>query len=247
MKKPEFDYAEVDLEGEQNLKVIAEADAFNSWMAETVAPYCQGKVIEVGSGIGNISRWFLEAGHKLMLSDIRPQYCQHLHKHFGGYSNLLGVEQLDLVHPNFEQEYADLLSSFNSLYSLNVVEHIQNDTLALRNAAKLLAPGGTMVILVPAFQQLYNGFDTALGHYRRYTRKSLTAAFASAGLQTQKSFYFNAPGTAGWYVSGKLQKNETIPQGQMKLYNALVPLFKITDVITRPFFGLSVIGVATLR
>jgi hypothetical protein len=48
-------------------------------------------------------------------------------------------------------------------------------------------------------------------------------------------------------VSGKLQKNETIPQGQMKLYNALVPLFKITDVITRPFFGLSVIGVATLR
>jgi hypothetical protein len=55
--------------------------------------------------------------------------------------------------------------------------------------------------------------------------------------------YFNLAGILGWYVSGKLEKNKTIPKGEMKLYNMLVPLFRVADRVFFRAFGLSVIAV----
>jgi hypothetical protein len=57
------------------------------------------------------------------------------------------------------------------------------------------------------------------------------------------AFYFNAVGTLGWWVSGKLFKNKMIPEGEMKLYNTLVPIIKIVDKVTFNKVGLSVICV----
>ncbi len=57
------------------------------------------------------------------------------------------------------------------------MEHIENDHLAIHNCRKLLKKGGKLIILVPAFQSLYNGFDKELYHYRRYTKHTLNKLF----------------------------------------------------------------------
>ncbi|MFL5730278.1 MAG: class I SAM-dependent methyltransferase, partial [Cytophagaceae bacterium] len=74
----DFAYAEHDEIGIETLDVISSADKFNKWTYETIQPYCKGEILEIGSGIGNISKYFLESGAAITLSDIRINYCEYL-------------------------------------------------------------------------------------------------------------------------------------------------------------------------
>ncbi|HSH20230.1 MAG TPA: hypothetical protein VLA03_07240, partial [Draconibacterium sp.] len=114
---------------------------------------------------------------------------------------------------------------------------------AMNNAMKMLRPGGKVVILVPAFQWLFNCFDEQLDHHRRYTQKTLLSLLEGAGFKVIHKQYYNAMGVLGWYVSGNILKKKMIPGGQMKLYNSLVPLWKILDFFTKKIIGLSVVQV----
>lgn len=107
-----------------------------------------------------------------------------------------------------------------------------------------MKPGGNLIILVPAFQLLFNQFDVALEHQRRYTRKSLKKVMDIPGFSIIYTQYFNVIGILGWFVSGKLMGKNAIPGGQMKLYNQLVPVWKVVDWFLNPLLGLSVICVA---
>ncbi len=234
---------EYDKEGLETLKVISGANKFNQWMYETIRPYCQGKILEIGSGIGNISRYLINHGYDITLSDLQDRYCNILRTKFGNSPNLEDILQIDLTDPDFPNKYKNILAKFDTVFALNVIEHIENDRLAIANCRFLLKKGGTLIILVPAYQSLFNSFDRALGHYRRYTRSALTTVFKNNDLRVIHSRYFNLAGIAGWYVSGKLQKNDTIPGGQMKLFNFLVPVFRVADMLVKNRAGLSVICV----
>lgn len=135
------------------------------------------------------------------------------------------------------------MGKYDTVFALNVVEHIKDDLLALKNCKKLLKRGGHVVILVPAYQWLYNRFDKELEHYRRYTKNNLARLMADAKLLVIHSQYFNLAGMAGWFVSGKILKKKTIPKDQMSLYNKLVPIFKVVDKTLFNKVGLSVIAV----
>ncbi len=244
MDTRKFPYKELDQEGLDTLETLAGAHRFNRWMYDTVVAHLQpGLVIEVGSGIGNLSRYFLEAGWSMTLSDVRENYCGYLEATFSGEKGLLDIVKLDLVHPDFELVYAEHVGKYDNLYALNVIEHIEDDVLALRNCRKLLRPGGRLVILVPAYQWLYNSFDKHLFHFRRYTRATLAKAFLEAGILPKAKFHFNAVGIAGWFVSGSLLRKQLIPAGQMKLFNKLVPAFKLIDRVIFNQMGLSVVVV----
>ena len=239
----EFAFKPVDTEGEDTLNTIALADHLNSWMYNSIKPFCQGKILEIGSGVGNISEYFLNDNSSILLSDIREGYCESLRKKFSGSNTLLGIETMNLVDEDFDKKFEKYFGSFDSVFALNVVEHIFDDKLAISNCYKLLRPGGQLVILVPAYQWLFNDFDSELEHYRRYTRKRLESLFISSEFSIYKSQYFNAAGIAGWFVSGKLQHHKIIPAGQIRLYNKLVGIFKLFDKMIFNSFGLSVITV----
>ncbi len=230
---------EIDLEGLETLSVIEKADRFNEWMYNTIGPHCKGKILEIGSGIGNISKFFIDNNRDIVLSDLRDNYCEILKKKFKN-----PVIKIDLVSDNFETEYAHLIGTFDSVFALNVVEHIKDDLQAIANCKKLLKDGGILIILVPAYQFLFNNFDVELEHFRRYTQKSLKDIIVKNGLQVKKLFSFNLIGILGWYVSGNILKKKTIPEGQMGLFNLLVPIFKLADFVTFRKIGLSVICVS---
>ncbi len=241
--KKEFTYKEIDEEGMETLEVIANADKFNSWMYKTIKPYCKGTILEIGSGIGNISKMFLDHGFNIYLSDIRKNYCDVLKKKYGKQKHCKGVLQMDVVDPKFDQKWKDYFNKMDTIFALNVFEHIEDNDLAMANCRKLLKKDGHLIVLVPAYQALYNKFDEELYHYRRYNKKMLNTYFTENGYNIHKSFYFNSAGIPGWFVSGKIMKNKTIPEGQMKLYNVLVPLFKLGDKFFLNKFGLSVVSI----
>jgi 2-polyprenyl-3-methyl-5-hydroxy-6-metoxy-1,4-benzoquinol methylase len=243
MKDQKQEFLESDISGETTLDVISEANKFNKWMYNTIKPFCKGEILEIGSGIGNISKYFLEDNFKIQLTDIRVGYCNKLQETFGYNSNLLGVECIDLTDELFDTKYSNHFNKYDTVFALNVVEHIHDDSLALRNCKRLLTDGGKLIILVPSYQSLFNQFDIELGHYRRYTKKSLVNVFQKAGIKVVDKQYFNMIGILGWYYSGSIIKRKTIPKGQMSVYNTLVPIFKIIDKITFNSIGLSTIVV----
>ena len=236
-------FHETDPTGLQTLERFAAATHFNRWLFDTIRPHCKGHVLEVGSGIGNISKLFLENHFSLTVSDLRQEYCDLLQQHFGYHPFLKGVASIDLVAPDFTLRFGHLLHCFDTVVALNVVEHIEDDKQAIHNCLQLLKPGGHLVILVPAFQVLYNLFDEELGHFVRYTGVSLEALLASQGLEVTHRQYFNAVGILGWLINGGIFRKRLIPRKQLQIFDKLIPFIKVVDSITFHSFGLSVFAV----
>jgi SAM-dependent methyltransferase len=233
----QFKFTSIDVEGLETLDVISKANNFNNWMFNTIKPYCNGSILEIGSGIGNISKYFIANGYKLTVSDIRDNYIDYLKLNL----NKVDTLKIDLVDPNFDLVYNHLFDKFDTIFALNVVEHIDDDKKAIANCKKLLKNKGVLIILVPAYQFLYNKFDFELQHYRRYNSKELKNIFKLNKFNNLTSQYFNFIGIFGWFISGFIQKNKTIPGNQMMLFNKLVPIFKFIDKIVLNKIGLSVI------
>jgi 2-polyprenyl-3-methyl-5-hydroxy-6-metoxy-1,4-benzoquinol methylase len=238
-----FPFKEVDPEGYETLKVISDAVNFNNWTFDSIKSFCEGNILEIGSGIGNISSRFIDKGYQLTLSDIRKNYCDFLSQKFPEQAKQNSILNVDLVLPEFDTNYATLFGKFDTVFALNVVEHIKNDSTAVANCYKLLKPGGKLILLMPAFQSLYNSFDKELHHYKRYNRKMMENLFIENKFRIIKSFYFNAGGIPGWIVSGNILNNKIIPAGQMKTFDKLVSVFRIADKLLLNSIGLSVICV----
>jgi SAM-dependent methyltransferase len=233
--------ASSDPVGSETLGNIGEAEAFNKWMYSAISPYLQGRILEIGSGLGNISGLLLEDKQNVTLSDLRPEYCNYLSLQFKDKKSLEQVVKIDIAEKEFDAVYSHLLGTFDSLFALNVIEHIEDDSRAILNCKKLLKERGNIIILVPSYQWLYCRFDRELGHFRRYNQNSLRNLLTANGLKVDNLFSFNAAGVAGWLLFGKLLNKKQIGEGKMKLYDNFVSLFRLIDKILLHKFGLSLI------
>ena len=83
-------------------------------------------------------------------------------------------------------------ASFDLAVSLDVIEHLEDDLQALRELRRVIAPGGALLITVPAYQWLWSGHDEINHHHRRYTRHSLRAVAERAGWREARTTYFNS-------------------------------------------------------
>jgi 2-polyprenyl-3-methyl-5-hydroxy-6-metoxy-1,4-benzoquinol methylase len=234
--------AHSDPVGFKTLETFSDAPAINRWLYSKINDEIQGRVLEIGSGIGNISEMLLKDFSSVTLSDLRSEYCQILEQKFPGHAHVQGIYTLDLSSPDFNTRYVQLLEKFDTVIALNVIEHISDDLAAINNAKSLLRDNGKLIILVPAFPLLFNSLDRELGHYRRYKKSQLKKLAEAAGLKNSKCIYFNAAAIMGWWVSGRLLKEKIISPSKLQFYNMLVPLFKILDVLVSPFFGISLIS-----
>src|SRR5271163_4568894 len=89
-----------------------------------------------------------------------------------------------------EMPFAD--DSFDLAVSLDVIEHLEDDLTALRELRRVLAPGGALLVTVPAYQWLWSGHDEINHHHRRYTRSSLLSVAHEAGWEPVRTTYFNS-------------------------------------------------------
>jgi hypothetical protein len=149
--------------------------------------------------------------------------------------------------PNFSAKNGTVLSlPENELYDtivyIDVLEHIENDREELVHATKHLRPGGNLVVLSPAFQTLYSKFDRSIGHFRRYTKKTLKAVLPD-GMKQQKLLYLESGGTV-LLLLAKLFKKNSHPSLRQVLFwdKTVVPVSKILDKVIGYSYGKTIIG-----
>ena len=222
--------------GTETLEVISQADRFNFWMYSKIKPNINGSILEIGSGIGNISKHLISDFSNVTLSDYKEEYVNILKNKFDCETHKLDISTNDI--------HDELINKFDTIVILNVLEHIENEARVLNNCKKLLKQNGTLIVLVPAYQKLYNSFDVELEHIKRYNKSSLSKAIQAQQLSINKIFYFNAVGILGWYISGSILRKKLIPTNQMALYNRLIPFIKLIDILFFQLIGLSVIAIS---
>jgi SAM-dependent methyltransferase len=226
--------------GLHTLEVIAKADRFNSWMFDQFKHQLKGEILEIGSGIGNISQLVTDKGFSITLSDYNEEYCDFLKTKFSQNENVKGILNIELVDPNFHQKYFAYREKFDTIFLLNVIEHIKDDLLAVKNCGYLLKPDGHLVLLAPAYSWLYSSFDKQLGHYRRYSLKSLKELLLKNDFTILSGSHFNFTGIVGWFLFGRLL-NKKMLGSEVSAFNRIVPLAKIIDSLFLKKIGLSVI------
>ncbi len=233
-----------DIIGEQTLSVIQKADQFNEWMYDTIRPYLKDDLLEIGSGIGNISQFVIRDFEKVVLSDFNPAYVSKLKENWAGQNKVSAILSIDLQAPDFQQQYSSLKDRFDSIFLLNVIEHLENDRYAVENCQFMLRKGGHLVVLAPSYRFLFSKFDKFLGHYRRYTVSTLASVLSVVGNTIIHRQYFNTLGILGWLISGKILGNSQIGKNEMSTFNKLVPVAKFFDKLFFNRIGLSSIVVA---
>jgi SAM-dependent methyltransferase len=214
-----------DPTGAATLERLAEAPRFNRWMFDRVRPWVGDRVLEIGSGIGNLSQFLVDRA-SVVLSDTAPEYLERLRDRF---DHLPGVEVMRLYLPHVEEPLAQ--RRFDTIVCLNVLEHVADDGRSLAAISGLLDRGGRLILLVPALPVLYGSLDRALGHVRRYTARELRTKFDRAGLRMRHLEYFNLAGLPGWWLAGRVLRRDVIPAASLRWFDALVPLFRLERLL----------------
>lgn len=211
----------VDAVGAATLELMAAAPRYNRWMFERLRRWVGHRVLEVGAGIGNMST-FLVDRERLVLTDTEPYYLARLRDRFGDRPNVRVVElRLPAFDPHLVAE------SIDSVVCLNVLEHVEDDAASLAAMRQLIAPGGRLVLLVPALPALYGAIDRALGHFRRYAATEVVDKLTEAGYRVPHLEYFNLGGVPGWWLASRVLRRPVISPGALRWYEALVPLFRL--------------------
>lgn len=232
-----MEYSEVALQRVREDRLLL--GALDEWLFEEMEPYIGNRILEIGCGLGNFAGHLVDRDLYLGL-EISEESAARVRSRFALHPNI-SAAVIDITTDAFRslEKYR-----FDTVFSLNVFEHIEDDASATRNAAALLAPGGKLLIVVPAHGRLYGSIDRAIGHYRRYDKKRMASLFEQAGLQTVSMKYMNPVGALGWFVSGRIRRQPTPPSGQLRLFNVLVPILKRMERLAPMPFGISLLGVA---
>lgn len=221
---------------QKNFEQLADAKRYYRWMTDTFAPWIGKRILEVGCGQGNITVNLLDKEFVLGI-DFHEEYLQNIRQRFSKYPNFK-AENKDITKDTAELQ----AHAFDTIVCVNVLEHIEDDVEGAQQMYDILEPGGHAIILVPAFNYLFSPFDTLVGHYRRYTKKTLRKSLESAHFKVKKVYYFNILGAIGWFIVFKLLKHNAAGSGNVALLEKLVPLLSKIEKLPMPF-GLSVIAI----
>jgi ubiquinone/menaquinone biosynthesis C-methylase UbiE len=230
-----------DITGDQRiqsevLEGLATAVNHRRWFIELALPYLGEDPIEIGSGLGDYALEWSEHLPRFTATEADPDRLVLLKERLADHANI-DVKQMLL--PTSET------GNYSAAVSYNVLEHIEDHATALRSMATLVRPGGKVILIVPAFMFAMSNVDIATGHVRRYTKKSMRAVMAEAGLTIEKLHYANALGLIGYYAATSIFKLAPKEGPMVKIYDSVVlPVTKAMESVVRPPFGQSVFVVA---
>jgi SAM-dependent methyltransferase len=214
-----------------------EARNYRRLQYDLVVPHLGRSILEIGSGLGHFSAQFTDLDH-LVVSDNDPYCVEQLRQRYAGNPN---VEVLSLALP----AKINISRRVDTVVMMNVLEHIAEDVLVLKELSAVTEPGGRIVIWVPGYMQLYGDFDRKVGHVTRYTPKTLGATIAAAGLRTEVLKPVNLLGGIAWWLAVR-RGGAGYPNPKLvKLYDrTVVPATRFIERFLRPPFGQTVFAVA---
>jgi SAM-dependent methyltransferase len=216
----------------------ADGKKYRQYQYELIEPHIGRSILEIGSGLGDFTRQFADRIDYLAVSDSDP-YC--IDQLTLAYSGRTDVDVLEIELPG----HIDVRRKVDTVLLMNVLEHIQDDVLALRTLAGCADAGGRLVIWVPAYEQLYGDFDRLVGHCRRYTPATLRRAVEAAGLRPVLCRPVNFLGGLAWWLAVRRLKVGHASTRLVATYDSVVvPVTRMLERFLRLPFGQSVLCVA---
>ncbi len=223
------------------LQALANAHRYQKWLIDSVMPFLGQRILELGSGIGNMSQ-HLPLRERLILSDVEDSFVKNLNEKFHPQGPL-SVRKLDGISgQGLEQENLDTVVSFN------VLEHVPDDVSLLKDLRTLLlnskAPGPKRIVtLAPAHPWAYTPVDKEFGHFRRYSDSNFRSLLLQAGggplsRKNYYSRYMNIPALVGWCINGKLLGKKNIGVENVKAFEFLCPIIRPIDDFLHKTLGL---------
>ena len=229
-----FEEADANLAGV--LEDLEDTKRYSSWITEMIAPHINGRILEVGAGRGTYSTFLADHGH---LTALEPSQAngEVLRERLRDYPSAVVV--------NAELDGTAAPGSYDTVVLLNVLEHIADDHRALNDIYEALAPGGKMVLWVPAFEALYGKFDQRIGHYRRYRRDELLALVHKTGFQQVTARYANLPGFFAWWLIVRVLGRSPSSSRLLSTYDRFfIPVISRIERHVHPPVGQSLLVVA---
>lgn len=226
-----YNYVGKELEG------FEKAVNWKAYWFSKITNYIQGDVLEVGAGIGaNVSLLSNSSHGKLTFIEPDPIQCRLLKLKTKNLKNPSEIINGNLKAVNGECKYDCILY-------IDVLEHIEKDHLEFKSASRLLRPGGHLVVLCPAFNFLFNPFDKAVGHFRRYNKK-MYHALPQANLEIVSISYLDSVGFFASLINKFILKSEIPTNIQIMFWDKfLVNFSKRIDFFLSNLLGKSILGV----
>ncbi len=214
------------------LELFATAKNWKTYVAESLRPYIRGRVLDVGAGIGGNIHYLTNPAVTAWTA-LEPD--SRLASAIGeAEGRTVVVGTLAALPPEMK---------YDTILYMDVLEHIDDDRAELRSAARLLAPGGNLVVLAPAHQFLFSPFDTAVGHHRRYNLPQLRA-LTPLGLRTELCRLMDSVGFFASLANRILLRQTDPTPGQIAVWDRLmVRASRLIDPVIRFHIGKSALMV----
>mgnify|MGYP001336705686 CR=1 FL=1 len=217
------------------LELFAHAQRWKAYYKSMIVPFFGKRVLEVGAGLGATTaalsdgtqdEWICLEPDPDLLAQLASLPLPACCRPQAGFIATLTPD-----------------SRFDSILYIDVLEHIPDDRAELERASSHLAPGGKLIVLSPAYQFLFSPFDESIGHYRRYTRASLSALTPS-GCRPILLHYLDSVGLFT-SLANRLFLRQSLPTHAQILFwdRRLVPLSRLIDRLIGFRFGRSIVAV----
>ncbi len=218
---------------------------YSRWIYNNIRPFIKIRVLDIGSGTGNMVRFFFEEDLEIIAAtDIFESQIETMKKRFGDKKNffpfLFDISRDDC---SALAEYG-----FDTITCINVLEHIEDDLLALVRMKEIIEHKGRIVLLVPALSWIFGTMDKACGHCRRYDRHDMDRLARKAGLEIIYKQFMNPMGIIPWFIKGRILRkmstfSETLDKRSSFIINAVSAVLEKGEKIIRPPAGISQITV----
>ena len=210
-------------------------DKANFWILYIVfkiRKFLKDDMLEVGAGCGSFTKGYMKNFQSITLTDADAGSYNLLKKNF---INEKKITVLNSLTKNINKK-------FNTILYFNVLEHVKEDKLEIRNALEKLNSGGHLIILVPAHQKIYSKLDKAVGHYKRYDINFFKEnKFENS--EIVKLHFLDFFGYSLYHLNKIFFKEETYPT-TIKIFiwdKIFTPLTTIVDFLTGYKFGKNIL------
>jgi SAM-dependent methyltransferase len=227
-------------EGYTTLERMDGANNYNAWLGRRFREHLGRRVLEIGAGIGTITKELEEGLELLIALEVDRFYVDRLKNKFRGKPHVRPYLS-DVALADWEALKAERL---DTIVLSNVLEHIPDDAGAVRRFRQILPEGGKVVVLVPALPQLFGAIDEAVGHHRRYTKESLREVLEGNGFTVDTLEWMNLVGIPGWFMNSRVMRRRSVPKLQLKIYDRLAPWLARAESHVKLPVGMSLLAVA---
>ena len=214
------------------LKYFDKSNNFRNYQLSLIKKYLKGKIAEVGPGNGGNLFGYLNFPKKIDLYEPSKNLFFNLKASFKKN------KKINFFNKTFDKSK----KKYDAILYLDVLEHIKNDRIEIIKAIKLLKKDGYLIINVPAFSFLYSEFDKDVGHFRRYSKSDFKKVLVGLDFKKVNYVYYDTIGFLLSLMSKIFITNyKRNFEKKLKLWDSMIWVSKIFDLITFRFFGKSLL------